>query len=638
MVALDIVLRKIHEETGWPLRVLRSSISKNSTSLAETEICLNYIIFIRPEEDIGAAKNLLNQLQYLNDSFLFNPRAHFFFIIISRSHGISSDLAVTILNASWKFMIGDALLMIWSSYLNQNSANLSTSGENVKVPLINIFTFSPYARENNCSDVKSVVLLATTFLNDSRECIYNTDMFQERKADNLYGCPVKVITHHIPPAVVDVSEGGKANCTGLEINALLFILKHINATVMYSIKPFFNKSSTEKIKALLDELQSGSADIALGSLALIPLPSEDAEHTISYFHTPVQWIVPCSKPLVRWGTMFNVFSLSVWIGLHSSLFLVATVIYVLARYSEHPVYSSLQSCLFNLFSVALEVSVPKMPQSFRVRSVFLLWVWVCLAVCIIFQALFTTFLVNPRMERKIDTTDDLIASGTEYGYTEEYNDSIYDEYLSVNQRRCSDAYACLDNVIRYGNFATVSTAFDTDYYRTNLSWHDRHLPVCKMKKDVSSLNAVMYLTKGHPLLRGINKVIRTMVESGMILKWTNNFMYTSQIQSRSVHEQDCKEEANDWESEYFVFSLFHLQTAFCVLLMGYILSASIALLECIYYKFQIAAQPVYKPARHFLEDHLQRRLIANQNRVSRNRYLKKNKEKLVRYREKATAS
>jgi hypothetical protein len=639
METMDIVLQKINDETGWPLRVLRPCTSDNATTFTKIEIYLNCIILIRSEENDGTTKNLVNQLQFLKNSFLFNPKAHFLFVITSRTTDIPSDLAFKILSASWKFMIGDVLLMVWSSYLNQNSANLSTSNDNVNVSLINLFTLFPYARENNCSDVKSVFLLATILLSDSREFIYNTDMFQERKVEDLYGCPVKVFTYHIPPAVVDVSKDGKANCTGLEINALLFILNHLNATVMYSIlvEPLIMKSPTAKITELIDGLESGSADIALGALPLTLFLSEYADPTVPYFHTPVQWIVPCSKPLARWGTMFNVFSLSVWICLYSSMFLVGIVIYVIARNSEHPVYSSLQSSLLNVWSVALEISVHKMPKSFRVRSLFLIWVFVCLAFCIIFQALFTTYLVNPRMERKIDTTDDLIASGIEYGYSEEYNNAIHDRYFRANQRQCADVYTCLDNVIKYGNFATVSTAFHADYYRTRLSWHDRHLPVCKMKEDISRHNAVMYLTKGHPLLRRINKVIRTMVESGMIVKWTNDFLYMSRIQSRSIHEDGYREEANDWESEYVVFGLFHLRTAFCVLVMGHILSTFVVLLELIYYKLQIA-HSVHKPARHFLVDHFQRRLKNNQDRFSLNRYLKKNQDKLVRCRKKATAS
>jgi hypothetical protein len=658
---LDVLLQRVNDESRWPLRVLRPCSSENATSMTKIKLYLNYIILIRTEQN-NSVKNLVNQMQYLEDSFLLNPRARFLLVINSCTPDKSSELAFRILNASWKFMIVDALLIIWCSCLNHNSAELLTSSKNVNVSLINVFTFFPYAIENNCSDVKRAVLVATTFLNDSADFVRNMNLFKERNIPNLHGCPVKVLTYHVPPAVLDVSKDGKPNCTGLEINVLFFILQHLNATVMYSIMPSIKQSPTAKISALIDGLAAGSADIALGALPLLLFLTENADATVSYFHTPIQWIVPCPKPLSRWGTIFNVFSFSAWLCLHIALFSVATVTYVLARYSEHPVYGSLQSCLLNIWAVALEISVPKMPRSFRVRFLFLLWVWGCFAFCITFQALFTTYLVNPRMERKIDTTDDLIASGIEYGYAEEYIDTIQDIEFRVNQRQCANIYGCLDNVIKHGNFATISSAFHTDYYRAKVSWHDRHLPVCTLKEDISALNAVMYLAKGHPLLRRIDDVIRTMVESGMMVKWTNDFLYTSRIHSRSVHGDGYSEESNEWNTEYFVFSLFHLQPAFCVLVVGYLLSTSALILELIYYKLEIShpeykparAHPVYKPARalpvykparthsvykpaRYLHlDHFQRRLKNNQERFSRKVYLRKKQEGLDKYKKKPT--
>jgi hypothetical protein len=639
LMMLDIVLQKINDEkTRWVFRLLRPSSAENTTALNNIEIYHSYIIFIRPEQNDGVEKNLINNLRYLKNSFLLNPRAQFIFVVTSHTPDMSSDLAFRILNASWKLMILDVVLMIWSAYLNKNKANLLTSSENVNVSLINVFTLFPYSSENNCSDVKSVVQLRTIFLNDSGEFIHNTDSFKERKIENLYGCPVKVFTYHIPPVVVDVSKGGKANCIGLEINVLRFILKYINATVKYQIRPLIKESHLARVTALIDGLETGSADIAIGALPLILFLTEYADPTVSYFHTPIQWIVPCPKPVPRWGTMFNVFSLSVWLCIHSSLVSVGIVMYVLARYSEHPVYTSLQSCLLNVWAVALEISVPKIPQNFRIRFLFFLWAWICLALCIIFQARFTTFLVNPSMERQIETVDDLISSGIQYGYTEDYHDTVYKYVagLRKNARECVDINGCLENTIKYGNFATISSTFHTDYYRANLSWHDRHLPVCNLKEDISKHKAVMYLTKGHPLLQRINKVIRTMVESGMMVKWRNDFLYTSLIHSLSSHGDDDKKEEDDWDSQYFVFTLFHLQTAFSILVIGYILSGSILFLELIYCKLQVA-HPVYRPARHLLHGHFQKRLKNNQERFPRNRYLTKKPAKLSQKRNKATA-
>ena len=89
---------------------------------------------------------------------------------------------------------------------------------------------------------------------------------------------------------------------------------------------------------------------------------------------------------------------------------------------------------------------------------------------------------------------------------------------------CVNHNACLENVIKHGNFVTVSNPFHVYYYRTNLSCQDSHLPVCTMEEDILKVSIVMYLKKGHPLLERINKVTRGLVEAGMMVKWRNEFM------------------------------------------------------------------------------------------------------------------
>jgi hypothetical protein len=225
-----------------------------------------------------------------------------------------------------------------------------------------------------------------------------------------------------------------------------------------------------------------------------------------------------------------------------------------------------------------------------------MWIWVSLALCTVFQAFFTTFLVNPGFERKINTEEELLASGTPYGYTDNFAEFIQNTTIQIGKRKCVDLYACLGNVIKYGNFVTVSDKFHVDYYRTKLSWHDSHLPVCTMEQHVMKVNIVMYLTKGHPLLERINKLTRGMVEAGILVKWRNEFMYMQRIQSLSHYGRGFSSEKDDLDSNYVAFTLVHLQSALFVLLLGYVISVSVLALELICYKFY-AHHSVYKPGR-----------------------------------------
>jgi hypothetical protein len=407
----------------------------------------------------------------------------------------------------------------------------------------------------------------------------------KRDIKTLYGCPVKVVTRERPPIVVDISSDGNANCTGLEIDVLLFILGHMNATAVFNIIPSTNRTAFDMLWALLDGIDPGSADIAVGSMPLYELLTGSADASVTYFEPPIQWIVPCPKPVSRLGALFAVFPSSVWLCISLSLLSVVTVMWLLATNSGCLNYTSLQYCLLNIWAVALEVSVHKMPQTFRIRGIFLTWIWASLALCTVFQAFFTTFLTNPGFGKKINTEDELLDSGIRYGYADHYERVINNTAIREGASNCVNHNACLEYVIKYGNFVTVSDPFHVDYYRTSLSWHESHLPVCKMEEDIMKVNIVMYLKKGHPLLERINKVIRGMVEAGMVVKWRKDFMYMTRIKSISNYGRDFAAGSDDLDSTYVPFTVFHLQSALFVLLIGYIISVSTFAVELIYHKF-----------------------------------------------------
>ena len=498
----DVVLEKVNEEILWPLHVLRiCSVSTKVMSDIE-EIYSSYVIFVTSETGDDAMGNLNTQMEILKENFLINSRVQFLFIVISRTTDIPSDLAFRILNPSWKYMIANALLMISSSSCSdQKGYNYFTSNVKINVSEINLYTLFPYSKEQNCSDVKKITFLDKFSLYVKRESVQNSDLYLKRNIKNFYGCPVKVVTRERLPTVVDTSSNGNANCTGLEINLLLFILGHINATAVFSIIPSKNRTSFDMLGALLDEIDPGSADIAVGSIPLYEGLTGSADASVPYFETLMQWIVPCPKPVSRWDALFAVFPSSVWLCISLSFVSLVTVLWLLAGNSDCLNYTSLQYCLLNIWAVALEVSVHRKPQTFRIRGLFLMWIWVSLVLCTIFQAFFKTFLVNPGFERKINTEYELLDSGNRYGYTNDYGSVIKNRTIRKGGSNCVNHNACLEKVIKYGNFVTVSDPFHVDYYRTNLSWHDSHLPVCTMQEDILKVSIVMYLKKkGHPLL------------------------------------------------------------------------------------------------------------------------------------------
>ena len=85
----------------------------------------------------------------------------------------------------------------------------------------------------------------------------------------------------------------------------------------------------------------------------------------------------------------------------------------------------------------------------------------------------------------------------------------------------------------------------------------------------------MLMCHGDPLLRRVNEVIDGMVEAGLYNYWISLNMNMKKVLSRKiakVHPLDG----------YYSFSLYHMQPAFYLLLMGWCLSAICFLVELLY--------------------------------------------------------
>jgi hypothetical protein len=85
----------------------------------------------------------------------------------------------------------------------------------------------------------------------------------------------------------------------------------------------------------------------------------------------------------------------------------------------------------------------------------------------------------------------------------------------------------------------------------------------------------MLMLHGDPLLKGVNGIIDRVVEAGLYDKWISMNMDLNKLRFRKiaiVHPFD----------EYYSFNLYHMQSAFYLLLMGWCLSALCFMFELLF--------------------------------------------------------
>jgi hypothetical protein len=224
-----------------------------------------------------------------------------------------------------------------------------------------------------------------------------------------------------------------------------------------------------------------------------------------------------------------------------------------------------------------------MPRTTKLRVLFFIFVCYSFAVNTVFQAIFTTFLVVPGYVKRITSFEELVNSDLIYGRDITIETAL--EMLSINDHKrlkltsfiCPNYIICLQRLLTKGDITTMSTKTDAEYvYSYNVSGHSGNIKLCTVDGTLLTIDAVLCLTKGHPLLDRFNAVIRLSMETGLVEKYWSELKFNLQLQNVEKSKgTDCELCSN----MYFVFSLSHLRAAFLVLGFGYMFSVTVFMYE-----------------------------------------------------------
>jgi len=416
------------------------------------------------------------------------------------------------------------------------------------------------------------------------------------------GCTVKVATRVPPPITVEMSQGSREKLSGPELNILKCILEKLNLSVEYKIIVQTNKSQFEMETELTDETVSGDTDISVGCLTVSDRFISRADCTLIYLEEAVQWYVPCAKCSNPWTALLRVYTLESWICVLCIPLPLVIFMYCIAirvnkyQLRESQKYMTFQSCLFILSSIALGVSVRELPRTSVLRTFVFLHITYSFFMSTMFQNYYTTFLLNPGLEKQISNINDIIQSGIQFGYSRDTEESLkyianeY-EYSIMQERRvmCDNQCHCLELMLKDVNFACVSNTLCAEVAKqSHVSSYGRR-NVCVLPNEIDKLRGTMYLTKGHPLLIHFNKIIRRMTEVGLISKWKRDFVSKQKLMfvSSLSYGKDVlvtKKIVADkmYEAGYFVLSTSHFTVAFLFLLLGSSLSLTVFIVEFVY--------------------------------------------------------
>ncbi|PSN46947.1 Ionotropic receptor 663 [Blattella germanica] len=570
--SIEHFVQTVLEESVWPLILFQTSEGFTPESTAVKYTYHGYLIITWPDETGDILGNLIQQLTKLSDVKYLNTRGRFLLLIFIENN-LVSETALYISQEIFKtFLIFDSLILI--SNFNE-IINVSQLEDKVF-----FYTWLPYISKDD------VILLYEDSFQKNTCITPDLNLFPVKLPEKFNTDPVIAETYISEPIVklkgnyTDENGEIRYDFEGPEIYIFKLLMQNLNLTYHF-VKPEQNEDIYYQILGLAFNLMQRNTDIAFGGIPIYLESSLILDHTISYYSSGDKWFVPCPKPIPRLERISKIYRWSVWLLMAVVFLLITLVIFLSARYSVDNCnyYHSIQLCFINVWAIVMGVSA-RMPGAFTLRCLFLMFIWTSYAISTVFQAFFTSYLVDPGLTKQIETIEELIFSGIEFG-TNEVKGIAVDEkdwrmkYLSANRKNCSEYKTCLLRVIKEGNFATLRSEFFARHF-VETTMPKRLKPLCSIPDTFISHFITFYLAKSSPLLEPFNKLLRRMMEAGLIEYIMQNFMENWRFEI----DPNAELEIDDIPGRiFFVFSTEHLSLAFYVLALGYVLGFVSVLFE-----------------------------------------------------------
>lgn len=597
------ILQAMHQDMLWQI----TTASLRSMSLVITHDDFwkmdNYVIFTWSGEQDSAIDNLVYQVDELNRRISWNNRAKFLVVVAENLRDEVGHVAFNIMKELWDVyrVLNVVVLIPQTRHLAVVTA---TTDQNTTTSSFDLYTWFPYQSEVKCAKVDDVVLIDRWIVEGEGHLLRNVYLFPTKIRNNFHGCPLRISAFDVHPLFLKKNYTDEENTTkykyyGLEADCFKLISETLNITPIYT--PVSSSGVEDRVN-IVGDLVNGDTDVTFGAFPLHELVYPYADPTVSYIESYMNWYVPCGKPVPRMEKIAQIFKASVWLMLGLIFFLSVIVIWLGAKRAhnygstESPSYMTICNSIQNMWAIFIGLAARDMPRTDKLRSYFGLFVWYCFIVSTLFQTYFTSFLVDPGVQERIRTLDELFQSNLVYRY--ELENDIYlkvsfpNYYSKINLERqeCESTQHCLYDLMREQTFTMIGHSFSVDYIISIIT----NPELCILDDSIYKLNFAMHFVKGSHLVDMFNVIIHGLLQGGLIGKLRNDMMTNYKFLCASNHPDIFPNFAdfNHDGGDYFVFSLSHLQLAFYAIGVGSFVGFVVLVGEILHYKLFEKKPPI----------------------------------------------
>ena len=437
---------------------------------------------------------------------------------------------------------------------------LSVSNENITG--IEAATWFPYKQYPNCNKRRNKLNSMVWLDKPQENFLARTNLYPNKLPSDFEGCTITVCNM--------IEYGNQV------ITEELHLEKTIVSTVFLALNFKILHSSTDC------SVVHGVIPLEYSNLNGKSFPKHSV-FTHPHLTVREMWFVPCPKLTTLSGNFVKVFSFPVWLLIAFSLFFIMFVIrkasIILAN--ETDFYKNMLSCFYSMWAILVGTSVTQMPVTSRVRVIFILWVLYSLAISTIFQAFFTSFLIEPTKEKGITTVEEMIKTSTRVQgaritmYTwclrnVEFCKQVPDAKFSTDWNNTDSKES--------GNTSFLVTDLEMSFYKKWTTILRNH---CPLKVTLNTVKHIMVMKRDFPFYSQVNKVTTALREGGILEQMKKNSLVSQNKTEVNFLQSVFYKQDN---GDYYVFNISHLKFAFLMYVFGVCIGLAVFFCEIITYK------------------------------------------------------
>ncbi|KAJ9582610.1 hypothetical protein L9F63_023040 [Diploptera punctata] len=302
----------------------------------------------------------------------------------------------------------------------------------------------------------------------------------------------------------------------------------------------------------------------------------------------IEWYVPCPKKNFLHGHFYKVFDLYLWILLFA-VFIISTILSIIIQKldldeANHSI--SISYGFYCIWAVIVSVSAPEMPTSIIPRILFLMWLSYSLAISTVFQVFFTSFLIEPGVDKQISSIAEIINSSLSFVGKSELLISVDIELNESNIEMPHYLSKAADDGVEYffeaNDYALIANNLDM---RVKFErYFQRGLKPCSFTYFRMSMN-MLYFAFNSPYYEPYGYRLMQYYESGLIAKLINDYAASNFVSlNRFKHFQEKVKYRKYITEDYFIFKLKHLRIPFLMYICLNAISFIVLLVEILVFK------------------------------------------------------